>query len=472
MTEFEYKLPEAISNWIFDLHNATRTSLRSEEVQPLYEVQYKDLTDHFFGQTAWPIEGVVAQECANDSIFLLFYKEMRARHLISKLKPQLPDFIDSWTNYTKVFDFLLSKEGAEIALTAQWVHDIIVEFVYQFQGFCQYRCQIKFRSAEEIEILQANRNVWNLPVVMGILTNLSGKYQLQGSYSKSTLEQFGYFATIERARLECLLGDYRSSLDAVSAIKLGDRSELYMQLPSCHINLYYHTGVSQMMLRNYAGAVTIFGDIALHFSRIMKQNAGLDTSLKKNLDKIVALAAICVSLLPGMRVDEQLKELMDNKSNEKLRRLQLGEISTLTEMFENSCPKFISSTLPEYDTNSNLVHEAFTNQVSVFISEAKKRFHVIKLRSYLRLYASVEIGKLARFSDSTESDLVSQILSFKQKVQIEETDVDFTVKDESLVIDAVSSKVEKGKSAERYFVTGIRKHGDIKSDIKRTVASL
>ena len=100
--EFEYKLPEAIANWVFDLQDATRNSMRSDEVQPLYEVQYKELTDRFFGQTAWPLDNVVAQECGNDEVFLLFYKEMRARHLISKLKPQLPDFLDSWTNYTKV----------------------------------------------------------------------------------------------------------------------------------------------------------------------------------------------------------------------------------------------------------------------------------------------------------------------------------------------------------------------------------
>ena len=368
-----------------------------------------------------------------------------------------------------MFDFILSGENPEIVLTAQWVHDIIVEFVYQFQGFCQYRCQIQNRTADEIKILEANRNVWNLPVVIGILKKLSKKSQQKAL--TSTLGLFGYFARIEHSRLECLLGDYRSSLDSVSSIQLGDRSELYLQLLSCHINLFYHTGVSQMMLRNYSGAIATFGDIALHISRIMKQNTSLDSSLKKNIDKILALTAVCVSLLPGVRIDDQLKELMDNKWNEKLRRLQQGDISTCTEMFENSCPKFISSALPDYSNNINFVQEAFANQVSTFISEVQKHFHVIKLRSYLRLYASIELGKLARFSDSTEADLISQILSFKQKVQIDQADIDFTVKDESLFIDAVSSKVEKSKSADRFFLAGVRKNGSIKNDIERTFAS-
>ena len=54
-------------------------------------------------------------------------------------------------------------------LTVQWVNDIIQEFVYQFQGFCQYRCQVAARNAEELKVLQANRSVWTLPAVLKIL---------------------------------------------------------------------------------------------------------------------------------------------------------------------------------------------------------------------------------------------------------------------------------------------------------------
>ena len=259
--------------------------MRSEDVQPLYDVQYKELTDRFFAQSPWPNEKVISHRCNHDETFLTFYNEVRARHLFTKLKKQhLPDFIESWNNYSKVFDCILAPAGPNISLTTQWIHDIIVEFIYQFQGFCQYRCQFKKISSEEIKVLEANRHIWILPVVMGTLKKLASK--INGATvvtsASSTLEQFAYFASIEQARLECLLGDYRGALDAATFVKLGDRSELYTLLPSCHVNLYYHTGVCQMMLRKYSEAIDTFGDVALHVSRIMKP--GASSNLKNGLD--------------------------------------------------------------------------------------------------------------------------------------------------------------------------------------------
>ena len=472
----EFKLPESISNWIFDLHDATRRSMRSEEVQPLYEVQYKELTDKFFAQTPWPHEKVIAPECNYDDTFLVFYNEMRARHLFTKLnKPQLSDLIESWSNYMKVFDCILAPSGPNVTLTTQWIHDIIVEFVYQFQGFCQYRCQVKGRSAEDLKTLEANKNVWVLPVVIGTLRKLAAKGASTSTITEdsSTLEQFAYFATIEQARLECLLGDYRGSLEVAVNVKLGDRAELYTKLPMCHVNLYYHTGVCQMMLRQYAEAIETFGAISLYVSRIMKPGAtsnlktGQDQVMKKSLDKILALLAVCISLLPGVKVDDQVKELVEAKFSEKMRRLQLGEVNVFSDIFESSCPRFISSALPDYANMTNLVQEAYANQVAVFIKEVRQHVAVLRLRSYLRLYASIDMAKLARFSDMKESELISLVLNYKHKLKNSSFGVDYFVQDESLVIDTVPSKIEKSKAAERYFAAGVRKHSDILRDLNR-----
>ena len=108
----EIKLPESISNWIFDLHDATRRALRSEDVLPLYEVQYKELTDKYFSQAAWPVSNVVAPECNHDDVFLTFYSELRTRHLFTKLNTQLAqqtlaDHIESWNTYVAVSECTL-----------------------------------------------------------------------------------------------------------------------------------------------------------------------------------------------------------------------------------------------------------------------------------------------------------------------------------------------------------------------------
>ena len=105
-----FELPQPIRDWIFDVQDATRRALRSSEVAPLYETQFKDLTDRFFPSSPWPAAQEIAPECNYDEDFLLFYKEIRTRHLFTlqyaskdaKLKLSLTDFINSWTTYSKV----------------------------------------------------------------------------------------------------------------------------------------------------------------------------------------------------------------------------------------------------------------------------------------------------------------------------------------------------------------------------------
>ena len=361
--------------------------------------------------------------------------------------------------------------------------------MYQFQGFCQYRCKIGSRSEEEIKTLGSLSGVWTLQTVMGILNKLSSMTSTKAQ-KETTLEQFAYFAAIEKIRLECLLGDYGAALEAATLIRFGDRTELYNELPNCHVNLYYHTGVCQMMLRKYGEAIDTFVDISLHIARVLKfgnnssvKNAGdlqMDQQMKKMLDKMLALTAVCTSLSPGVRLDDQVRELMESKYPEKVRRMQMGEVSAFTDLFESSCPRFISSSIPDYGSPSNLVNEAFRNQVSCFSREVQQHVAALKLRSYLRLYASIEIAKLAGFSDVTEEELVGQVLSYKLKLFHEQSsngaecfsDVDYYVKDSSLFIDAISAKVEKRNAAERFFFAGVKKNTEIMNLMDKSINSI
>jgi hypothetical protein len=58
------------------------------------------------------------------------------RHFFAKLKPYLKDYVDSWNYYGKLFE-LIQTRSSEFVLNTQWIYDMMVEFVYQFQGFCQ-----------------------------------------------------------------------------------------------------------------------------------------------------------------------------------------------------------------------------------------------------------------------------------------------------------------------------------------------
>jgi hypothetical protein len=172
------------------------------------------------------------------------------RHMTTKLRPQLADHLASWKNYKALFEFIVVAKEGDFLLTTQWIYDITQEFAYQFQGFCQFRCQTASQNPETLKILQANRDAWNLPEVMHLLSKLmkvgTGSGTALVVNQAPVLQQFAYFATIEMARLECLLGDHSASLACIHRLKLGDRNELCMQLPICYFNVSYHIAVSNL----------------------------------------------------------------------------------------------------------------------------------------------------------------------------------------------------------------------------------
>jgi translation initiation factor 3 subunit L len=199
--------------------------------------------------------------------------------------------------------------------------------------------------------------------------------------------------------------------------------------------------------------------------------------MKKMLDKMLALTAICVALSPGVRVDDQVRELMESKYSDRVRRIQMGNTTACSDLFESSCPKFISSAIPDYKVQSNLCTEVFQNQVSHFVREVQQRVGALKLRSYLRLYASIDVDKLARFSDMTAEALTSQVLSYKLKIIQEQqsadgtarsSGVDYFVKDGSLAIDSTPTQIDRSNAAERFFFTGMRKNADFLRDVEKS----
>jgi hypothetical protein len=49
----------------------------------------------------------------------------------------------SYNNYVDLFNSILSAEvPLALDLPIQWLWDIIDEFIYQFQSFCQYRAKL------------------------------------------------------------------------------------------------------------------------------------------------------------------------------------------------------------------------------------------------------------------------------------------------------------------------------------------
>jgi translation initiation factor 3 subunit L len=47
----------------------------------------------------------------------------------------------------------------DLELPNQWLWDIIDEFIYQFQAFCQYRSKVKAKSETELSLLRERPDV-------------------------------------------------------------------------------------------------------------------------------------------------------------------------------------------------------------------------------------------------------------------------------------------------------------------------
>ena len=88
----------------------------------------------------------------NDHVFCLLYREMWFQHLYARLSPTLKQRIDSWDNYCSLFPVVLHSV-VNMQLPNQWLWDMVDEFVYKFQNFCQYRAKMKNKSEQEIVLL-------------------------------------------------------------------------------------------------------------------------------------------------------------------------------------------------------------------------------------------------------------------------------------------------------------------------------
>lgn len=467
--------------------------MRYDDVAVCYDQKFKELSENFFTYQPWPESRFVSSEWGKDDEFALFYKEMTLRHLSTKLKPTINDHIESWHNYLKLFEFIIESSRypqPEICLTVQWIQDIMHEFVYQFQGFCQFRTKIPNISTDDIIILEANSDVWTFPKIQSILKRLINVSGIKDPDSTTQVlyQRFGIFAAIELSRLECLVGDYDASIKALAPIFAADRSEIFSQSPSTHVNLYYHAGVSFLMLRRYSDALETFSEIILHFARILKPGFDSQKVLQKMLDKTLSLAAVASTLCPGKRVDDQVREIMETRAAEKVRRLNSGDIIALRDIFAQAAPQFISPLIPDYTERVDFNYEAINTQVSIFATEARQQLSVLSIRSFLRLYTSIELSKLARFNDVSDSDLMAQLMGFKHKTvqvqasaamaglsssscaggeRVSTSDVNYYIQDNAVFLDSTNTKAEKTRTIESFFTGGIRKHGEIQSDLTK-----
>lgn len=155
-------------------------------------------------------------------------------------------------------------------LPNQWLWDMVDEFVYQFQSFCQFRAKLKSKSEQDIALMRAHDQAWSVYGVLNFLQALVEKSAIVDvlQREKEGTEQFsatdgydyaggsnvlkvlGYFSMVGLLRVHCLLGDYQTALKCLLPIDITQQG-VYTSVIGSHIATIYHYGFANLMLRRY-----------------------------------------------------------------------------------------------------------------------------------------------------------------------------------------------------------------------------
>lgn len=322
-----------------------------------------------------------------------------------------------------------------IATKYYWAWDVIDEFIYQFNSFCSYRqrAALKNDNEEELQQLRDNPNTWGCYNVLNVLYSLIQKSNIgeqlaamkrgengdnyAGEYGNRPLyKMLGYFSIIGLLRVHCLLGDFSLALKTLDEIELNKKA-MFARVMAAHFDTYYYVGFSYMMMRRYADAIRMFSHILVYVSRTknFQKNAQYDTITKKT-DQMYALIAICVAFHPT-RLDDTIHGALREKYSEDINKMQRGgpeSLKLFEQHFKTACPKFISPTPPDFD-HPEVNADPIEHHLRIFMDDVKNNMMSPTVKSYLKLYSTMDVKKLAGFLEVEPDQLRNWLLVNKQR---------------------------------------------------------
>lgn len=431
---------EPVQKFIIYFHEMVQKG-DGEELTKLYEQTFPKLTEQYFKSSPWPEVEEVATFIPHDDKFFILYKELYYRHIYARVQggPTIEQRFESYQNYCDLFNFILSTETPVVLdLPNQWLWEIVDEFIYQFQSFQQFRGKLQKKSEKELDVLRQYPRTWDVLQVLNVLHSMLDKSninrqlkvyveggnpdQVAGEFGRVRLyRMMGYFSLVGLLRLHSLLGDFYQAVKVLEHIELNKKS-LYSRVPGCQITMYYYVGFAYMMMRRYNDAIRTFSNILLYVQRtkgMFQSKTYQNDQINKQTDQMYVLLAVCLVLHPK-RIDESLHTTLKEKTYaEKINKMQNGELAEFEECFLFGCPKFLSPVPPPLDglsPSESLHKEARNLQLRVFLDEVKQQMLLPSVRSYLKLYTSMPIDKLANFMNTSVDQLESNLLCFKHKM--------------------------------------------------------
>ena len=103
--------------------------------------------------------------------------------------------------------------------------------------------------------------------------------------------------------------------------------------------MYYYVGFAYMMMRRYNDAIRTFSNILVYIQRakgMFQSKTYQNDQINKQTEQMYILLAMCLVLHPK-RVDESLHgTLKDKNYQEKINRMQAGELNEFQVLFRTS----------------------------------------------------------------------------------------------------------------------------------------
>lgn len=497
-------VPDAVRKYIVLFHQAIANG-NVAEITTAYEASWNRLTEKYFQRTEWPEAEVIAPLVNDDQRFLTLYRELWYRHVYSRLSPDGEDRFHSYDNYCDFFNYVLNSEGpVPLELPAQWLWDIVDEFIYQFQSYSQWRNRVSTKSEDELMLLQ-DGGVWSSYSVLNVLYSLIQKSgiveQLQASHqgkdpdevadefgSRALYKHLGYFSIIGLLRVHVLMGDYTLALKMLDCIDLHKKGQVapssggmpsLNKVTACHVTCYYYVGFAYLMLRRYPDAIRCLSHILVFIMRLRQYHtrSWQYDQIAKTGDRMYALLAIACALCPT-RLDENVQSTMREKYGEQFSKMSRGQegLQAFEDLFLYACPKFITGNGPSYHDHEalqsyieNPIPDPAQHQARIFLSDVKTQLSNANIRSFLRLYTTLGTDKLANFLEVDQEDLVEELMVAKASSRsvkwndgglldgqvINTSDLDFAI--DTDMVHIAESRVGR-KYGEWFMRQGVRMH--------------
>ncbi|XP_055701323.1 eukaryotic translation initiation factor 3 subunit L isoform X2 [Phlebotomus papatasi] len=442
------KMPDMVKKFLQYFRDAINEGV-IYDIQNMYETTFPKLSEQHFDKRAWPDEHEVASIVEDDQVFMILYKELYYRHIHARIPggPSLDQRVSSFLNYCDFFNLILSSASpVSLELPDIWLWELVDEFVYQFQNFAQYRARLTDKSEEEMDqLLNNNSKVWNILCILNVLHSLVDmsniKAQLEVSASggdpesvagefgrHSFYKMLGYFSLVGLLRVHSLLGDYYQAIKVLEPIEIHKKSQ-YSHIPACQISTSYYVGFAYMMMRRYSDAIRTFCSILLYIQRtkqLYSSRSYQNDQINKQTDQMYHLLAICLVLHPQC-IDESIQQVLREKNyHDNMYKMQCGDLEVFKNFYTFACPKFVSPCPPPPDAPmEDYVKDPMEHQIEVFMDEVRQQQDLPTIRSYLKLYTTLPLAKLASFMDQNGHDpeerkianLLIHLLCFKHKMK-------------------------------------------------------